>query len=138
MGNIIESYQLEGKEEMFSRLLIYTKKSRKMMESKSVSKDIADGLLACRPKRRSIKLEQILNSVLDKYSDGVTIKDIDVLFNPEYEVDVLKILISARKRKNFSVIWPGEYKDGKLRYGEEGYPDYKVFNILDCDITYVK
>ena len=32
----------------------------------------------------------------------------------------------------------GEYKDGKLRYGEEGYPDYKVFNILDYDITYVK
>ena len=46
-----------------------------------------------------MKLEQIFNAVLDKYPYGVTIKDIDVVFNPKYKVDVLKILIAARKRK---------------------------------------
>ena len=70
--------------------------------------------------------------------DGVTIKDIDVMFNPDYKVDVLKILIATRKRKNYSVIWPGKFEDGKLIYGEEGYPDYKVFNIADYDITCVR
>ena len=52
--------------------------------------------------------------------------------------DVLKILISARKRKRYCVIWPGEFEDGKLIYGEEGYADYKVYNIADYDITFIK
>ena len=84
-----------------------------------------------------MKLEQIFNSVLDRYPDGVTIKDIDVLFNPDYKVDVLKILIAARKRKRYCVIWPGRFEDGKLIYAEEGYPDYKVYEIANYDITCV-
>ena len=85
-----------------------------------------------------MKLEQIFNTVLDRYPDGVAIKDIDVMFNPDYKVDVLKILIAARKRKRYSVIWPGRLEDGKLIYGEEGYPDYKVYEIADYDITCVR
>lgn len=138
MGTIIEFHQMPDEQAMLMRLLVYFRVFQKMMEPKSVSKELADGLLACKENRRSMKLEQILNSVLDKYPDGVTIKDIDVMFNPDYKVDVLKILIAARKRKKYSVIWPGRLEDGKLIYGEEGYPDYKVFNIADYDITCVR
>lgn len=138
MGTIIELHQVPDEQAMLTRLLVYLGAFQKMMEPKSVSKELADGLLACKENRRSMKLEQIFNAVLDKYPDGVTIKDIDVMFNPDYKVDVLKILIATRKRKNYSVIWPGEFEDGKLIYGEEGYPDYKVFNIADYDITCVR
>ena len=138
MGPVIEYHQVPNEEAMLSRLLVYYEALQKMMEPKSVSKELADGLLACKPNRRSMKLEQIFNSVLDKYPDGVTIKDIDVMFNPEYKVDVLKILIAARKRKRYSVIWPGRLEDGKLIYAGEGYLDYKVFNIADYDITCVR
>ena len=65
------------------------------------------------------------------------IKDIDVLFNPEYKVDVLKILTEARKRKRYSVIWPGRCENGKLIYGEEGYLDYRTYDIENYDITCV-
>lgn len=138
MGNIIDFNQMTDEEAMISRLLVYMKAIQKSIEPKSVSKELAEGLLACKPNRRSMKLEQIFNAVLDKYPDGVTIKDIDVMFNPNYKVDVLKILIAARKRKKYSVIWPGRFDDGKLVYAEQGYPDYKVFSIPDYDITFVK
>ena len=138
MGNIIDFYQMVEEEAMLNRLLVYMNALQKMFEPKSGSKELADRLLACRPNRRSMKLEQIFNAVLDLYPDGVTIKDIDVMFNPEYRVDVMKILVSARKRKEYSVIWPGKFEDGKLIYGEEGYPDYKVYKIRDYDITFVK
>ena len=52
-------------------------------------------------------------------TDGVVIKDFDVMFNPEYKVDVLKIMVDACKRKPFSIIWPGKCEDGKLFYMEE-------------------
>ena len=138
MGTIIEVHQVTDEQAMLSRLLVYFKAFQKMAEPKSVGKELADELLACKPNRRSMKLEQIFNTVLDRYPDGVTIKDIDVMFNPDYKVDVLKILIAARKRKRYSVIWPGRLEDGKLIYGEEGYPDYKVYKIADYDITCVR
>ena len=138
MGTIIDFIKLPDEEAMISRLLVYLKKIKEIVEPQSISKEMADELMACKPERRSMKLEQIFNKVLDRYPDGVTIKDIDVMFNPDYKVDVLKILIAARKRKRYSVIWPGRLEDGKLIYGEEGYPDYKVNKIADYDITCVR
>ena len=138
MGTIIEFHQVADEEVMLSRLLVYMRTIQRLLEPKSVSKELADGLLACRSNRRSMKLEQIFNTVLDRYPNDVTIKDIDVMFNPDYKVDVLKILVAARKRKRYSVVWPGRFEDGKLVYGEEGYPDYKVYKIEDYDITFVK
>ena len=138
MGTVIEYHQVPDEEARISRLLVYFKALKKMIEPQSVGKELADELLVCKPNRRSMKLEQIFNTVLDRYPDGVTIKDIDVMFNPEYQVDVLKILIAARKRKRYSVIWPGRYEDGKLIYAEEGCPDYKVYEIANYDITCVR
>ncbi len=138
MGIIIEERNNSFGEKQLTRLYIYLRRFQQVEEPKSVGKEISDELLACKPNRRSMKLEQIFNMVLDRYPDGVTITDIDVMFNPEYQVDVLKILIAARKRKRYSVIWPGRYEDGKLIYAEEGYPDYKVYEIANYDITCVR
>ena len=137
MGTIIEISRLPDDAAMISRLLIYMKAIQKMHEPRSVSKPLAEALLACKPNRRSMELEQIFNNVLDTLPDGAVIKDIDVMFNPDYKVDVLKILMASRKRKRYSVIWPGRCEEGKLIYGEEGFPDYKTYNIENYDITCV-
>lgn len=137
MGTTITTMNIPENKEMLNRLLVYFKAIQKMQKPKSVSKELAEELLACKENRRSMKLEQIFNKVLDQYSDGVIIKDIDVMFNPDYKVDVLKILIAARKRKKYSVIWPGRFENGKLFYSDEGYADYKVYNLADYDITCV-
>lgn len=137
MGMVIELKSLSDEDAMLSRLLIYIKVISNINEPKSVSKPLAEALLACKPNRRSMKLEQIFNNVLDTLPDGVVIKDIDVMFNPDYKVDVLKILMAARKRKKYSVIWPGKCENGKLIYGEEGFSDYKIYDVEDYDITCV-
>jgi len=82
-----------------------------------------------------MRLEQCFNEVLRELPDGVIIRDFDVMFNPDYQVDVLKILTDARRHKEYSAIWPGEKKDGKLIYSEEGYPDYKTYEIENYDVT---
>ena len=106
-------------------------------EAKSINIELAKELEELRPKRRTMQLEACFNRVLDGLPDNVVIKDVDVIFNPAYKVDVLKMLVAACKRKPFSVIWPGRYEDGKLFYAEEGYPDYKVFDINNYDVTCV-
>ena len=106
-------------------------------EAKSINIELAKELEELRPKRRTMQLEACFNRVLDGLPDNVVIKDFDVIFNPAYKVDVMKMLVAACKRKPFSVIWPGRYEDGKLFYAEEGYPDYKVFDINNYDVTCV-
>lgn len=138
MGVVIDYNRVPDEETLGSKLFIYMANLREIVDSKSVGKELADELLKCAPDRRSMKLEQIFIRVLDGCSDGTIIRDIDVMFNPEYQVDVLKLMISARKRKKYSVIWPGSLKDNKLIYAEEGYQDYKVFDLEDYDIICVR
>jgi hypothetical protein len=104
-------------------------------EAISINVPLARELLKFRPNRRSMRLEQCFSEVLDTLPDGVTIKDFDVIFNPQYQVDLLKIMVMACRKKPFSIVWPGKYENGMLFYAEEGYPDYKIFNIEDYDVT---
>ena len=87
---------------------------------------------------RSLQMEKCLVEVLKQFPENAVVKDVDVLFNPHYKVDVLKVLIAAYKQHPFSLIWPGTYKNGKLVYSEEGYPDYQVYEISDYDIICVR
>ena len=86
---------------------------------------------------RTMKMESILSSIISKLGDNPIIKDIDVMFNPDYQLDVLRTLMNVSKRKSFMVVWPGTHKDGKLIYAQEGYSDYKSFDLNDYDITVV-
>ncbi len=96
---------------------------------------LAEKLAGCRPNRRTMRIEAFFNQILGQLPDRTVIKDFDVMFNPEYKVDVLKILVDACKRKPFSIIWPGKYEDGKLFYAEDGYQDFKVFSVEEYDVT---
>ena len=59
------------------------------------------------------------------------------MFNPEYQIDVLQVLVASCKKKNFSIRWPGTYNDGKLMYAETGYSDFKTFDLDKYDVTCV-
>lgn len=138
MGIEIEINRMQKQEGLITRLLVYYRTFEKTkIEAVSLSKPLSEAINDCKPNRRSIKLEQIFYSVLERYPDGLIVKDIDVLFNPDYQVDILRLLTETYKRKRYSVIWPGVRNEGKLIYSEEGYPDYKVYDINKYDITCV-
>ena len=136
MGTEIRYQDLLNISSTTNRLLVYYKRLQQLQQQPvSVSKRLAEKLLDIRPRRRSMRLEQCFNEVLRELPDGVIIRDFDVMFNPDYQVDVLKTLTDARRHKEYSAIWPGEKKDGKLIYSEEGYPDYKTYEIENYDVT---
>ena len=137
MGTLFEYRKLPDKQTVY-RLLIYSKAIFEMVsQATAVNKSIAAELVDLKPSRRTMQLEKCFLKVLDTLPDQPVIKDIDVLFNPAYKVNVMKMLSSAYKQKKFSLVWPGSYSDGKLIYSEEGYPDYRVYEIKDYDIIYV-
>lgn len=103
----------------------------------SINHALAEKLSALKPKRRTMRLASCFEDILKTLPDNAVIKDFDVMFNPEYKVDVLKIMVDACRRKPFSIIWPGKCEDGKLFYAEDGYPDFKTFSVEDYDVTCV-
>lgn len=103
----------------------------------SINLLLAEKLAACKKNQRTLQIESYFNQILEQLPNNVVIKDFDVMFNPEYKIDVLRVMIAACKRKNFSILWPGKFENGKLYYAEDGYADFKVFNVEDYDITCV-
>ena len=106
-------------------------------DAKSINVILAEKLIKYGDNRRTMQLGKCFEQLLFGFPDETIIKEFDVMFNPAYKVDVLKLMLLAYKKKPFSVIWPGRYENERLFYAEEGYQDYKVFNINDYDITCV-
>lgn len=104
----------------------------------SMNRPLAEELIKLKPFQRTMQMQQCFTRVLGSLPDNPIIKDIDVMFNPSYKVDVLKILIDAYKKKPFKLIWPGERRDNMLIYSEPGLPDYKEYYISNYDIMFIE
>lgn len=134
MGMIVDRKKLATSQKLY-RLLIYGYKVSD--KAVSVNKSISEELLKLKPSRRTMQLEKCFSKVLSTLPDNIVIQDIDVMFNPDYKVDVLRLLIAVNKHKPFSLIWPGRIENGKLIYSEEIYPDYRVFDVKDYDVLVI-
>lgn len=117
--------------------IIYCAPDTEIACASSLNKLLAEKLMMVKPNRRTMRLEQCFQQVLDGLQDNPVIQDFDVLFNPDYEVDILRIMTSVGKSKPFQIVWPGRYEDGRLIYAEEGYRDYKVYDLDKYDVTCV-
>ena len=50
----------------------------------------------------------------------VLITDFEMLFDPRYEIDVIKLFCDKARITNVAVKWPGKYTNSKLTYAEPG------------------
>ena len=92
-GNMINKSSSAAKQAFF-RLKIDCSGDQDM-NAYSLNRELAEKLISVRPRMRSIQMEKCLVDVLKKLPLNAVVKDVDVLFNPVYKVDVLKVLISA-------------------------------------------
>lgn len=67
-------------------------------------------------------------------SDNVVVENIDLLFSPEYSLDVIKLFTLAGKNKRLIVLWEGTFKDGMITYAEPDCEDYHKYEIKNYDV----
>ena len=138
MAIIVHAHEMsESDKTCLPQPIIYCQSNFDHDKAVSLNIPLSVKLAAIKPNRRTIRLEQCFRQVMDSLPKNPVIRDFDVLFNPDYEVDILQIMASIGKSKPFQVIWPGRHEKGRLIYAEEGYRDYKVFNLEKYDITCV-
>lgn len=101
----------------------------------SINEVLSKRLLVYEQNERILCVIDEVNKIIDNAGDHLLITDFEILFNPEYQIDVLKMFIMINRKKKISIIWPGRYEEGKLKFAEPEYQDYKAYNISDYDIT---
>ncbi|TCS85722.1 hypothetical protein EDD65_1191 [Keratinibaculum paraultunense] len=92
-------------------------------------------LLKIDKSHRNLAVETTLRQILasnDKRE--LIITDIDILFNPAYRLDVIKLFIQLARNRKIIVQWPGEIDFQYLIYSTPEYEDYRRYSIKDYDI----
>jgi hypothetical protein len=60
-----------------------------------------------------------------------------MLFDPRYELDVLRLFTDLARGTKLIVKWCGKVDGNTLTYAEQGYADYKRYNSTDYNVTIV-
>ena len=88
--------------------------------------------------RNSILIQELDKLLLNTDDNKLLIKNIDILVNPEYKIDILKYFYSLARGKKVAIEWNGSIKNDYLQYSEIGYLDYKRYSINKYDIICIK
>ena len=83
--------------------------------------------------RKQSIVEIVKKQVDDTALENVVIENIDLLFSPEYSLDVIKLFTLIGKTKRLVVIWEGAFKDGVVTYAEPDSQDYHRYEIKNYD-----
>jgi hypothetical protein len=101
----------------------------------SLGRELSEKLMAFeKSKRRYVVYEELNKIIFTNKSENLIISEIDILFNPSYDIDILRFFINASRVKNLVVIWNGQVINNELRYSENKYEDYHHYDISKFDI----
>ncbi|MDD4496022.1 MAG: BREX-3 system P-loop-containing protein BrxF [Eubacteriales bacterium] len=78
-----------------------------------------------------------LDDILGEEHRDILLKNTDILFSPEYGLDVIKLLLQLGRNQRFYLPWPGELVGERLTYSEPSRFDFKEYNVKDYVDTYV-
>ena len=88
---------------------------------------------------RSASLEKAFSSILADKPNDIILDRIDILFDPVWNCDIMKLLLSIGRNRRVYIVWPGFTNGETLSYSENGWPDGHSYNIsLYIDLTFVK
>lgn len=105
----------------------------------SLGKDLSAALINySKTNRKNFVIRELSEIIKKETSEHFMITDIDVLFNPEYNIDILGYFINISRNKKVLVFWPGGYDSGILSYASSGYTDYKRYLLKDYNIILLR
>lgn len=102
----------------------------------SLNLSLANALSTLSEEDRTGKVRETVFALLPK-QQAVYLVDYEMLFDPRYGLDVLKLLYEIARRQKLVVKWCGEYRPLTLVYAEPEYPEFKQYKVADYDIICV-
>jgi len=97
---------------------------------------LAKALLSLPEAERIVMVRETVLALIPRRT-AVYLVDYEMLFDPRYEIDVLKLFYEVSRRQKLIVKWCGRLAEQMLVYAEPGYPEYKQYNVSEHDIICV-
>lgn len=98
---------------------------------------LAEELVKFPPNQRSQKASDAVMSIVSQCHIPVLLEDYEILFDPRYDIDAIKVFIEMARRCKVAIKWCGKVSGEALEYANPGDRDYISFRIQDYDITCV-
>lgn len=105
------------------------------LEEIAVNKILACALLVRRNNQQSFLIDDVFHQTFKLGTQRIILKDFEILFDPEYKLDVLKFIENLSRRVKIIALWPGTYKDNILFFSKPDYEDYAAYKVSDYNIT---
>lgn len=79
----------------------------------------------------------ITDTVIDLMpkNEAVYLTDYEMLFDPRYELDVIKLFCEISRHNRLTVKWCGILENDSLIYAEPGFDDYSKYKISEYKIA---
>ncbi|MGE0977109.1 virulence associated protein [Bacillus cereus] len=94
------------------------------IEVLNVNLILSESLVSVSKNKYPLYVEDVMQHKINNSSKIYLLQYIDILFDPDLQINSIRLLENISKRNNLIVIWPGVYKNGQLMYAESGHPEY--------------
>ena len=95
----------------------------------SLNRDLAAKLMKLPIEQRSQSIMEKTREILGQNHSGVIIRDFEILFDPSYHLDVLKMFCELARQFRIAVVWCGSFHENTLKFAEPGYSDYHSYHV---------
>ena len=72
-----------------------------------------------------MRLSNVLDDILGEYGSPVLLCHIEILFDPGFRQDPLRLLQQLSRGRTIVAAWNGAVEGGFLTYGEPGHREYQ-------------
>jgi len=103
----------------------------------NVGLQLSEKMYKARNEGSSGNITSELDAILGEEHRDIILTNTDILFTPEYGLDVIKLLLQLGRNQRFYLPWPGEIAGERMTYSEPGKFDYREYNVKDYVDTYV-
>lgn len=100
----------------------------------SLNAKLAQELMQYEPAARCQKAYNVAVEILKLAHGHIYLTDFEMLFDPRYNIDVLKFICEINRYKKVIARWCGEFANGKLTYSSPEYVDYHSYTVESHDI----
>ena len=95
----------------------------------SLNQSLAEMLLEIPDEKRVGVVMEKIQKLLMEQGPAVLIKDFEMLFDPRYQIDVLKLFCDLSRQRRIAVLWCGTFRENRLEFSEPGFADFQSYNI---------
>lgn len=101
----------------------------------NVNLRLSEQLLDLTMKQRALRLPELLDGVLQGAGDPVILDNTEILFDTSLKLDPLRLLQGISRHRVVLASWNGTLEDRRLRYAENGHPEFRSYESADALIV---